>query len=313
MPLLSSKKYKIKPEDEFKLDDLIEAHPKIGLILDLTDGRRTYSLEYLKGLGLEYFNIKCSGGPFRGDVPSKLQWTTFISKCLEYTEANPGKHIGVHCITGTYQTGFMICKYVEKQNEKSIENAKMKFDTARGHDVYSKYFDALQNPDRKSKKKLNGVKNPDAKKEVKPQVAANVTISNDPDSNRNQHKRAKRSKSKSTVNENNGDGKMSPKKNGNKKEFSNGDQPNRQFKKKQWSKPDVNQANGFKSNYNKKFDDRRNGDKSHFNSDKKSFSNMEVKKNQLVEKTVEVPKVKTTNPSLAYDPENGGFSFKRRT
>ena len=94
-------------EDQFKIEELFKARPKIKLIVDLTKNLRTYAYGLKTSFDVNYVHLPCSL-PISDEIYGK-----FRSIYLEFQEKNPDKYIGVHCLTGDEETKAMICKFLE--------------------------------------------------------------------------------------------------------------------------------------------------------------------------------------------------------
>lgn len=155
-PLVGTERCPLDEEEELTIDQLLEAHPTIGLIINLKMNKIPYNLDKLKERGIEHVHIPCKGGTDTKSVPTDIQIERFCQKATEFKDSNPDKLIGVTCINGNKQSAYMICKYLHQKCGLPIQDAINSFNEARGHDVYSKYLKALrkgcQSPDEKASK-----------------------------------------------------------------------------------------------------------------------------------------------------------------
>ena len=137
-PLVSDKRTKLEipKTDEFTIDELFAAHPTIGLIIDLTDAKRTYNLDHLKTkYNADYFNLPIKSVDGRPDT--KLV-KSFLDKCKDYADTNPDKLIGVHCLFGIRQAAYMICRCLQHECNIFPDDAIKLFEAARGHHIHRK-------------------------------------------------------------------------------------------------------------------------------------------------------------------------------
>ena len=115
----------------FQIDELLTQFDNIGLIIDLTKDLRTYQTEDLKRkYNVDYVNIPCDT-----KITSE-NWSTFVNTCAQFIAQQPPKPmIGVHCWTGTQQTGFLICKYLIEVCCQPLNVAINLFNEGREHNV----------------------------------------------------------------------------------------------------------------------------------------------------------------------------------
>ena len=144
MPLVGTVKCPLEEDEEFTLDQLIEAHSTIGLIINLKMNKIPYNIEKLQEQGIEHLHIPCKGGTQTKSVPTDIQVERFCQKAADFQESNPDKLIGVTCINGNKQSAYMICKYLNQKCGLPIQDAINSFNEARGHEVYTKYLKALR-------------------------------------------------------------------------------------------------------------------------------------------------------------------------
>lgn len=124
-----------KSGESFSPDKLLEAHPNLQLIVDLTntnDGRYYYT-DTFKKCGVNVVKIKCRGGPGILPSPELLQrFYKTVDSFLEKTR-NETSLIGVHCTHGLNRTGYFICKYMVNRLGIDPCRAIDYFQDARGH------------------------------------------------------------------------------------------------------------------------------------------------------------------------------------
>lgn len=135
MPFIGTNLQPCRPEKLFDIAELLKAFPNIGLIVDLSNYRRTYRTSELSAFGVQYVNIPVR---FKGSnsIPSNKLLSLFIETCSRYSTLNSGKLIGVHDQLGNRATAYMICKALEKGG-LSMKQAMERFKDARGHPIYA--------------------------------------------------------------------------------------------------------------------------------------------------------------------------------
>lgn len=122
--------------ESFTTNQLLELHPKLKLIIDLTNTNydRYYYSDDFKKHGIHIEKIKCIGGP--GVIPTKLQVKEFqdiVDWFLASKGARSDSLIGVHCTHGLNRTGYFICKYMTDKLRINPQTALDSFEEARGH------------------------------------------------------------------------------------------------------------------------------------------------------------------------------------
>ncbi|CAF1324113.1 unnamed protein product [Adineta steineri] len=115
---------------------------KIGLIIDLTNTDRFYnSNDEFTQKNIQYEKIRCRG---HGETPHEEQINTFIKVCDHFFSMNPDEIIGIHCTHGFNRTGFLICAYLCRVDDMSIDAAIDMFSKARPPGIYKQdYLDEL--------------------------------------------------------------------------------------------------------------------------------------------------------------------------
>jgi len=126
-------------EDQFRLEQLFEAHPNIGLIIDLTGSGGGYDIKFDKHI-FEYHHIKCSA---RFDDDMK-KVDDFIKKCTDFIAKNPDKLIGVHDFTGTRTASLCIVQYLRQELGHNLTEAIDMFEEARGEKMFELYVNSLK-------------------------------------------------------------------------------------------------------------------------------------------------------------------------
>ena len=107
--------------DEFDIEELFKAYPKIGLIINLTRNLRSYQCNNVR-----YVNLPC----LVTEITEK-KYDEFREIYLKFQDKNPEKYVGVHCLTGDEQTKTMICKFLELDFGFSSNEADEVFNRAR--------------------------------------------------------------------------------------------------------------------------------------------------------------------------------------
>ncbi|CAF1628945.1 unnamed protein product [Rotaria magnacalcarata] len=113
-------------------------HKNLGLIIDLTNTERYYRSdeEFIKK-NIRYQKIACQG---HDEPPNDEQIDLFIQTCTDFINSNPNDFIGVHCTHGFNRTGFLICAYLCRQFDKSIQIAIDLFAAARSPGIYKQDY-----------------------------------------------------------------------------------------------------------------------------------------------------------------------------
>eukprot|EP00055_Hartaetosiga_balthica_P015237 m.88712 g.88712 ORF g.88712 m.88712 type:complete len:777 (-) comp8815_c0_seq2:1478-3808(-) len=140
--MLDFKFNKTIPDEELKWTPelMMQTHPDVGLVIDLTKAKRYYRPE-------EYFNkagsplhekIICDG---HGGPPTDEQVQAFIATCnafFQRTEKDSSlkKQIAVHCTHGFNRTGFMIVSFLCEVRDMQVELALDYFIRARQPGIY---------------------------------------------------------------------------------------------------------------------------------------------------------------------------------
>ena len=124
-------------ESQFTPDDVLqfceERNLSVGLVIDLTNTEKYYSPVDFTRNDIKYEKIRFPGHEF----PSSqivVQFNQIVNNFL-YENMNNNKIILIHCTHGVNRTGFMICQYLIKQENKSPTEAILAFNRARGHSI----------------------------------------------------------------------------------------------------------------------------------------------------------------------------------
>ncbi|CAF0897849.1 unnamed protein product [Adineta ricciae] len=141
-PLDNRYKEKISPGQRWTCALLINTckteQKTLGLVIDLTNTERFYrSQTEFEEKNIQYEKIRCRG---HGETPSDEQIDRFVNVCNKFFEHNPTKLIGVHCTHGFNRTGFLICIYLCREYDMSIDAAIDMFAKAREPGIYKQDY-----------------------------------------------------------------------------------------------------------------------------------------------------------------------------
>ena len=90
-----------------------------------------------KDKNIRYEKIRCRG---YGEAPSDEQIERFIYACNEFSSTNHNDIIGVHCTHGFNRTGFLICAYLCREYDMSIDATIDIFSKARPQRIYKQDY-----------------------------------------------------------------------------------------------------------------------------------------------------------------------------
>ncbi|CAL5192252.1 unnamed protein product [Lathyrus oleraceus] len=116
---------------------------KLGLVIDLTNTSRYYSVSDLKKEAIRHVKIQCKG---RGSVPDNSSVNHFVYEVIQFLshQKHSKKYILVHCTHGHNRTGYMIIHYLMRTMSMSITQAIQIFSDARPPGIYKpEYIDSL--------------------------------------------------------------------------------------------------------------------------------------------------------------------------
>ncbi|KAL2337851.1 hypothetical protein Fmac_012297 [Flemingia macrophylla] len=116
---------------------------RLGLVIDLTNTSRYYTVSDLKKECIKHVKIQCRG---RDSVPDNLSVNQFVYEVTQFLsrQKHPRKHILVHCTHGHNRTGYMIIHYLMRAMSMSVTQAIKIFSEARPPGIYKPdYIDAL--------------------------------------------------------------------------------------------------------------------------------------------------------------------------
>ncbi|XP_006355384.1 mRNA-capping enzyme-like isoform X1 [Solanum tuberosum] len=116
---------------------------KLGMVIDLTNTSRYYSLSDWRKEGIKHVKIQCRG---RGSAPDNESVNSFVYEVSQFLarQKHAKKYILVHCTHGHNRTGFMIIHYLMRTLPISVSQAIKIFSDARPPGIYKPdYIDAL--------------------------------------------------------------------------------------------------------------------------------------------------------------------------
>ncbi|KAI5663666.1 hypothetical protein M9H77_22989 [Catharanthus roseus] len=117
---------------------------KLGLVIDLTNTSRYYSLSDLTKDGIKHVKISCKGRDSVPDNESVNRFVYEVSQFLARQRPHNKKHILVHCTHGHNRTGYMIIHFLMRTQQMSVTQAIKIFADARPPGIYKPdYIDAL--------------------------------------------------------------------------------------------------------------------------------------------------------------------------
>ncbi|CAF3573388.1 unnamed protein product [Rotaria sp. Silwood1] len=120
------------------VDSVKREQKNLGLIIDLTNTERFYKSDAeFKDKHIRYEKIRCRG---HGETPSDEQIDRFIDICNDFLSMHPNDIIGVHCTHGFNRTGFLICAYLCREHDMSIDATINIFSKARPPGIYKQDY-----------------------------------------------------------------------------------------------------------------------------------------------------------------------------
>uniref|UniRef100_A0A1B6M954 Tyrosine specific protein phosphatases domain-containing protein n=1 Tax=Graphocephala atropunctata TaxID=36148 RepID=A0A1B6M954_9HEMI len=134
------------PESErFGTADLKKALPKLGLVIDLTNTDRYYSITDFTKENIDYEKIFCPGHVLPPNSIVKT-FSEVVDGFVETHKDDLDAVIAVHCTHGVNRTGYFICRYMIENLKIPPEDALSYFEQARGHAIdMAKYLKDLKN------------------------------------------------------------------------------------------------------------------------------------------------------------------------
>lgn len=125
------------PDDQwFTPAILLQRHPGLKMIIDLTDTTRYYDPQEFAKEGVAHVKIRITGG---GTLPPLRKLRLFFRTVDDFMKKyanDPDALVGVHCTHGLNRTGYFICHYMVDRLDMSPDDAIAKFEAARGHSMH---------------------------------------------------------------------------------------------------------------------------------------------------------------------------------
>lgn len=121
----------------------VQGRKALGLVIDLTNTDRYYSVQDVKKEGIKHVKIRCKG---RDSVPDNESVNVFVYEVAQFIsrQKQSKKYILVHCTHGHNRTGYMIAHYLLRSQSISVTQAVQMFADARPPGIYKPdYIDAL--------------------------------------------------------------------------------------------------------------------------------------------------------------------------
>ncbi|XP_021645374.1 uncharacterized protein LOC110638935 isoform X2 [Hevea brasiliensis] len=116
---------------------------ELGLVIDLTNTNRYYTLSAWSEEGIDHIKIRCKG---RDSVPDDASVNKFVYEVLQFRSRvrHAEKYILVHCTHGHNRTGYMIAHFLKRTKSISVTEAINIFAGARPPGIYKQdYIDSL--------------------------------------------------------------------------------------------------------------------------------------------------------------------------
>ena len=124
VPLVSAK---LDDEQDFDLKEILDAHPRIGLIINLVPRIvNTITCDGLKNVHVVRAVCKPKGDKF-------LYLRNLTERITSgFRKSNPEKLIGVCCLTGCHYTAYVITYILKRSCKLSADDALSSFEDSRG-------------------------------------------------------------------------------------------------------------------------------------------------------------------------------------
>ncbi|CAF3676509.1 unnamed protein product [Rotaria socialis] len=120
------------------LDSVKREQKTLGCVIDLTNTQRFYNSDTeFRDKRIRYEKIRCRG---HGETPNDEQINRFMDVCNDFFNNNPNEIIGIHCTHGFNRTGFLICAYLCRELDMSIDAAIDIFSKARPPGIYKQDY-----------------------------------------------------------------------------------------------------------------------------------------------------------------------------
>ncbi|NP_001036968.1 protein tyrosine phosphatase [Bombyx mori] len=110
---------------------LLEAIPKLGAVIDLTNTDKYYKPEDVKAAGILHKKIIMPGRI----LPPENKVKEFMDAVDDFLGKDSDILLGVHCTHGLNRTGYMVCRYMRDRLGMSGKEAIKKFERARGYAI----------------------------------------------------------------------------------------------------------------------------------------------------------------------------------
>ncbi|KAK4340978.1 hypothetical protein RND71_039479 [Anisodus tanguticus] len=145
VPLAETFNECVPPGKRYSLEQVLRQQRilgrKLGMVIDLTNTTRYYSVSDWRKKGIKHVKIQCRG---RDSVPDNEAVNLFVHEVSQFCRNHAKKHILVHCTHGHNRTGFMIIHYLIRTVQLSVTQAIQLFSDKRPPGIYKPdYIDAL--------------------------------------------------------------------------------------------------------------------------------------------------------------------------
>ncbi|XP_046649927.1 RNA/RNP complex-1-interacting phosphatase-like isoform X1 [Daphnia pulicaria] len=124
-------RYKIKRDQWFTPEMLVEKVPNVGCIVDLTATDRYYNPSVFTQRGIHHAKIFCEGHVI--PKPTTVQRFFQVLDDFFHSVHSRGKVLMVHCTHGLNRTGYLVSRYMVERRGIHPEAAIHAFNRARGH------------------------------------------------------------------------------------------------------------------------------------------------------------------------------------
>ena len=109
----------------------------LGLVIDLSNTDRYYSVREWDETGVRHVPIRCAG---RNETPDASMVRIFLSEVASFEASCPDKYILVHCTHGHNRTGFMIVHYLIELRGWTLNQALGIFSASREPGIYKEDY-----------------------------------------------------------------------------------------------------------------------------------------------------------------------------
>lgn len=136
-PLDQRFKTYLEAGDQWTCTMLVQSIKNLGLVIDLTDTEQYYiGTDTFQRKNVYYEKLACRDG----QLPSNEKVEKFIEICDRFISTHPDAIIGVHCVYGFNQTGYLICTYLCRKLNYNIHEAITIFANARSPGIKKQNF-----------------------------------------------------------------------------------------------------------------------------------------------------------------------------